>query len=64
MPPVKHLVSYCYSCWHETWPVKGTEELLEVTEAQVVCGEFHVLERTELGDVTLMDETLAKARKL
>lgn len=34
-----------------------------VTEAQVVYGEFDVVARIELGDVTLMDETVM-ARKL
>jgi len=35
-----------------------------VTEVQVVYGEFDVVARIELGDVTLMDETVTMARKL
>jgi len=35
-----------------------------VTESQVVYGEFDVVARIELGDVTLMDETVTMARKL
>lgn len=35
-----------------------------VTEAQVVYGEFDVVARLELGDVSLMDETVTMARKL
>lgn len=35
-----------------------------VTEAQVVYGEFDVVARLELGDVSLLDETVTMARKL
>jgi len=35
-----------------------------VTETQVVYGEFDVVARIELGDVSLLDETVTMARRL
>jgi DNA-binding Lrp family transcriptional regulator len=43
---------------------KELRRLPGVTEAQVVYGEYGVVARIELGDVTLMDETITMARKL
>lgn len=43
---------------------KELRRLPGVTESQVVYGEFDVVARIELGDVTLMDETVTMARKL
>ncbi len=43
---------------------KELRRLPGVTEAQVVYRGFDVVARIELGDVTLMDETITMARKL
>ena len=43
---------------------KELRKLPGITEAQVVYGEYDVVARIELGDVTLMDETVTMARKL
>jgi len=42
---------------------EGAEKTAGVTEAQVVYGQYDVVVRIELGDVTLMDETITMARK-
>jgi len=67
MAPVKPLVSYLLllvEVGKEHSVAKELRRLLGVTEAQVVYGEFDVVARIELGDVTLMDETVTMARKL
>jgi len=43
---------------------KELKKLPGVTEAQVVYGEFDVVARVELGDVSLLDETVTMARRL
>ena len=43
---------------------KELRRLPGVTEAQIVYGEYDVVARVELGDVTLMDETITMAHKL
>ena len=43
---------------------KELRKLSGVTEAQVVYGEYDIVARIELGDVTLMDETVTMTRKL
>jgi uncharacterized protein with GYD domain len=67
MAPVKPLVSYLLllvEVGKEHSVAKELRRLLGVTEAQVVYGEFDVVARIELDDVTLMDETVTMARKL
>jgi len=67
MPPVKPLVSYLLllvDVGKEHSLAKELRRLPGVTEAQVVYGEYDVVARIELGDVTLMDETITIARKL
>src|SRR3989304_9044735 len=67
MSPVKPLVSYLLllvDVGKEHSVAKELRKLPGVTEAQVVYGEFDVVARIELGDVTLMDETVTMARKL
>ncbi len=43
---------------------KELMKLPGVTEAQVVYGEFDVVARVALGDITLLDETVTMARRL
>ena len=67
MAPVKPLVSYLLllvDVGNEHSVAKELRRLPGVTESQVVYGEFDVVARIELGDVTLMDETVTMARKL
>jgi DNA-binding Lrp family transcriptional regulator len=67
MSPVKPLVSYLLllvDVGKEQSVARELRRLPGVTEAQVVYGEFDVVARIELGDVTLMDETVTMARKL
>jgi DNA-binding Lrp family transcriptional regulator len=67
MSPVKSLVSYLLllvDVGKEHSVAKELRKLPGVTEAQVVYGEFDIVARIELGDVTLMDETVTMARKL
>ena len=67
MSPVKLLVSYLLllvDVGKEHSVAKELRKLPGVTEAQVVYGEFDVVTRIELGDVTLMNETVTMARKL
>jgi DNA-binding Lrp family transcriptional regulator len=67
MSPVKPLVSYLLllvEVGNEHSVAKALRKLPGVTEAQVVYGEFDVVARLELGDVSLMDETVTMARKL
>jgi len=67
MSPVKPLVSYLLllvDVGKEHAVAKELRKMPGVTEAQVVYGEFDVVARIELGDVTLMDETVTMARKL
>ena len=67
MSPVKPLVSYLLllvDVGREHSVAKELRRLPGVTEAQVVYGEYDVVARVELGDVTLMDETITMARKL
>jgi DNA-binding Lrp family transcriptional regulator len=67
MSPVKSLVSYLLllvEVGKEHGVAKELRKLPGVTEAQVVYGEFDIVARIELEDVTLMDETITMARKL
>jgi DNA-binding Lrp family transcriptional regulator len=67
MSPVKRLVSYLLllvDVGKEHSVAKELRRLPGVTEAQVVYGEYDIVARIELGDVTLMDETITMARKL
>jgi DNA-binding Lrp family transcriptional regulator len=67
MCPVKPLVSYLLllvDVGREHSVAKELRRLPGVTEAQVVYGEYDIVARIELGDVTLMDETVTMARKL
>jgi DNA-binding Lrp family transcriptional regulator len=67
MSPVKPLVSYLLllvDIGMEHSVAKELRRLPGVTEAQVVYGEYDIVARIELGDVTLMDETVTMARKL
>jgi len=67
MSPVKPLVScllLLVDVGKEHSVAKELRRLPGVTEAQVVYGEYGVVARIELGDVTLMDETITMARKL
>jgi len=67
MSPVKPLVPYLLllvDVGKEHSVAKELRRLPGVTEAQVVYGEYDVVARIELGDVTLMDETITMARKL
>jgi DNA-binding Lrp family transcriptional regulator len=67
MSPVKPLVSYLLllvDVGREHSVAKELRRLPGVTEAQVVYGEYDLVARIELGDVTLMDETVTMARKL
>jgi DNA-binding Lrp family transcriptional regulator len=67
MSPVKPLVSYLLllvDVGKEHSVAKELRRLPGVTEAQVVYGEYDIVVRIELGDVTLMDETITMARKL
>jgi DNA-binding Lrp family transcriptional regulator len=67
MSPVRPLVSYLLllvEVGREHSVAKELRRLPGVTEAQVVYGEYDVVARIELGDVTLMDETVTMARKL
>lgn len=67
MSPVKPLVSYLLllvEVGKEHSVASELRKLQGVTEAQVVYGEFDVVARLELGDVSLMDETVTMARKL
>ena len=67
MAPVKPLVSYLLllvDVGKEHSVAKELRRLPGVTEAQVVYGEYDIVARIELGDVTLMDETITMARKL
>jgi len=67
MSPVKPLVSYLLllvEVGKEHTVARELRKLPGVTEAQVVYGEFDVVARLELGDVSLMDETVTMARKL
>lgn len=43
---------------------KELKRLPGVTESQVVYGEFDVVARVELGDLSLLDETVTMARRL
>ena len=43
---------------------KELAKLPGVTETQVVYGEFDVVARIELGNVSLLDETVTMARRL
>ena len=67
MSPVKPLVSYLLllvDVGKEHSVASELRRLPGVTEAQVVYGEFDVVARIELGDISLMDETVTMARKL
>jgi DNA-binding Lrp family transcriptional regulator len=67
MSPVKPLVSYLLllvDVGKEHSVAKELRRLPGITEAQVVYGEYDIVARIELGDVTLMDETITMARKL
>jgi DNA-binding Lrp family transcriptional regulator len=67
MSPVRPLVSYLLllvDVGREHSVAKELRRLPGVTEAQVVYGEYDIVARIELGDVTLMDETVTMARKL
>jgi DNA-binding Lrp family transcriptional regulator len=67
MSPVRPLVSYLLllvDVGREHSVAKELRRLPGVTEAQVVYGEYDLVARIELGDVTLMDETVTMARKL
>jgi DNA-binding Lrp family transcriptional regulator len=67
MSPVKPLVSYLLllvDVGREHSVAKELKKLPGVTEAQVVYGEFDVVARIELADITMMDETVTMARKL
>ena len=67
MSPVKPLVSYLLllvEVGNEHSVATELRKLPGVTEAQVVYGEFDVVARLELSDVSLMDETVTMARKL
>jgi DNA-binding Lrp family transcriptional regulator len=67
MSSVKRLVSYLLllvDVGKEHSVAKELRRLPGVTEAQVVYGEYDIVARIELGDVTLMDETITMARKL
>ena len=67
MSPVKPLVPYLLllvDVGKEHSVAKELRRLPGVTEAQVVYGEYDIVVRIELGDVTLMDETITMARKL
>jgi len=64
---VKPLVSYLLllvEVGKEHSVANELRRLPGVTEAQVVYGEFDVVARLELGDVSLLDETVTMARKL
>jgi len=64
---VKPLVSYLLllvEVGKEHSVANELRRLAGVTEAQVVYGEFDVVARLELGDVSLLDETVTMARKL
>jgi hypothetical protein len=43
---------------------KDLKKLPGVTESQVVYGEFDVVARVELSDLSLLDETVTMARRL
>ena len=67
MCPGKPLISYLLllvDVGKEHSVAKELRKLPGVTEAQVVYGEFDVVARLELGDISLMDETVTMARKL
>jgi len=67
MSRVKPLVSYLLllvEVGKEHSVANELRRLPGVTEAQVVYGEFDVVARLELGDVSLLDETVTMARKL
>lgn len=67
MSPVKPLISYLLflvDVGKEHDVASELRRLPGITEAQVVYGEFDVVARMELGDVSLMDETVTMARKL
>jgi len=67
MSPVKPVVSYLLllvDVGKEHSVAKELGKLPGVTEAQVVYGEFDVVARVELSDVSLLDETVTMARRL
>lgn len=64
---LKPLVSYLLllvEIGKEHTVAKELKKLPGVTEAQVVYGEFDVVARVELSDITLLDETVTMARRL
>lgn len=64
---LKPLVSYLLllvDVGKEHSVARELKKLPGVTEAQVVYGEFDVVARVELGDVSLLDETVTMARRL
>ncbi len=67
MLPVKPLVAYLLllvDVGMEHTVAKELRKLPGVTEAQVVYGEFDVVARLELSDISSMDETVTMTRKL
>ena len=64
---MKPLVSYLLllvEVGKEHSVAKELAKLPGVTETQVVYGEFDVVARIELGNVSLLDETVTMARRL
>jgi len=67
MRPAKTLVAYLLllvDVGNEHIVAKELRKLPGVTEAQVVYGEFDVVARLEVSDISAMDETVTTARKL
>lgn len=67
MSALKPIVSYLLllvDIGNEHTVARELKKLPGVTEAQVVYGEFDVVARVELSDISLLDETVTMARRL
>lgn len=64
MKPLVSYLLFLVDVGKEHSIAKELKKLPGVTEAQVVYGEFDVVARVELGDVSLLDETVTMARRL